>query len=638
MPPVVAPRPRQSSSPKTGEGGYEEGEIGSEHGMVGPEMGHMATGQDLPVEGTQTPWPQTGDPDSMRYQGFDVGKKSKELMGLLHRTAYTPADGPSTGKGRQNFKVEPVDMTQIGLWYSWTGDHAEMPNDFGQMPGSAGTPDFGGQNAFGGGGGGGSHGGGSGGGGGRSGGGGGGRRRGGGGGGGRRRGGGGSGGGGDGSDEGGGGGGSHKAHTPFHDKHPYFQSKPVGGRTKIDKGNAHTPWHDKHPHFQSKPNTGRTKIDTDIPDDGSHKAHTPWHDKQPAGSYFNTKKGTPGGSQTLAEQRKGYKEELQKNPKLREKLLHIGSGENKSEKGGVAVYESMMNRSAMRGRTSLEKESRLSGRGSQKAGVANEHGYYEGYDAHLSPQQRAKQEKNLDTALAGSNVSNYATGNASGSFAAKRLKQGMYPGGLKAGGPGSSGFSNEYYVGEGGKGTGPGSYQGWLNRSKGGGPSTGGRTHIDTTIPSNPREGGGGGYGGGDRGGAQTRYLDQAEKFVAGRTPEAVRQQVAKDLGYNGYRAWCADFVTDVVKRGGGTPPKENPAWAWNWRNWGNHDSSPHVGDVATKSPSQHGHVGFVEKVDKDGRGFTMFGGNQGRSGWHAHRRLSDANWEFRSPPTGDKK
>jgi hypothetical protein len=94
---------------------------------------------------------------------------------------------------------------------------------------------------------------------------------------------------------------------------------------------------------------------------------------------------------------------MENNPMLRERLLAISAAENNDPQANLAVIESAMNRASARG-TSLEAQLRFAGQG----------GYYPtaNYKA-LQTKKRAMYEANLSRALAGSNVSNYATDNSS---------------------------------------------------------------------------------------------------------------------------------------------------------------------------------------------------------------------------------
>lgn len=224
--------------------------LGTMHGTAGEEMGHLAIGQDVASKYTEA-----------RTGGIKNARRRKNQTKRINKATGGEFDNPT------NFKVEPIDMTQIGLWYSWMGSKSEGPSDPMAGTGAAGV-------SGGTGGGGGAGGGGLGSGSSRGGGGRGGRGR-----GGKRRGGGGGGGGGDGTDGGGGGATEEPKHararTPFRDSHPGLRH--TGNR-------AHTPFHASHPGFHpgNHPNEGGGT---------SHKADTPWHNKQHPKSYFNTKSG-----------------------------------------------------------------------------------------------------------------------------------------------------------------------------------------------------------------------------------------------------------------------------------------------------------------------------------------------------------
>ncbi len=126
-----------------------------------------------------------------------------------------------------------------------------------------------------------------------------------------------------------------------------------------------------------------------------------------------------GGLRSLAQDRERFAKELEAKPWLREKILGIAAGENKNPRANLAVIESMMNRASARG-TSLEQAARRYG---HEAG-----GYYAGYDpaGARSPRHRGMIEGNLAKALGGSNVSDYATDNASSWLAAKNKRTGRF--------------------------------------------------------------------------------------------------------------------------------------------------------------------------------------------------------------------
>ena len=153
-------------------------------------------------------------------------------------------------------------------------------------------------------------------------------------------------------------------------------------------------------------------------------------EKTSVGGYSEVKKSslvsplaTPKEKQPHAIRQNGidrsrFIQELKDKPKLKEKLLAIAAGENNDPTGNRAVIETMMNRASMMG-TSLETETRLH---------PSERGYYAGYNPRAlnNPKTRAMIEGNLDAVLKGSNVSNFATDNASGAFGRRRMASGMY--------------------------------------------------------------------------------------------------------------------------------------------------------------------------------------------------------------------
>lgn len=103
--------------------------------------------------------------------------------------------------------------------------------------------------------------------------------------------------------------------------------------------------------------------------------------------------------------RSAFVQELRQKPGLRERLLDIAYNEQGSNPQGTqAVLESMMNRAQVRG-TNLERQARWTG---------PERGYYErGNMGRGKEPHRATLERSLANTLAGSNISNFAYGNAS---------------------------------------------------------------------------------------------------------------------------------------------------------------------------------------------------------------------------------
>ena len=144
----------------------------------------------------------------------------------------------------------------------------------------------------------------------------------------------------------------------------------------------------------------------------------------PAGTGAGT--GGAGGNTVLAAQRERFRKELESNPALRAKVLAIAAGEHKNNDANTSVIESAMNRAAMMN-TTLAYEMRLTKEG----------GYYAGYDpkALNNPAYKKQAEANLERALGGSNVSDYATENASGAWGRKRMSGGMFTKVSEHGGP-----------------------------------------------------------------------------------------------------------------------------------------------------------------------------------------------------------
>ena len=119
--------------------------------------------------------------------------------------------------------------------------------------------------------------------------------------------------------------------------------------------------------------------------------------------------------------RERFRQELANNPALRDKILRIAANEQgNNPQGTQAVIESMMNRAEVRG-TSLEAQARWH---------RSENGYYQegsmGRGALENPGQREILEHGLSEALAGSNISNYATDNSSGELAERERSSGAF--------------------------------------------------------------------------------------------------------------------------------------------------------------------------------------------------------------------
>jgi hypothetical protein len=110
--------------------------------------------------------------------------------------------------------------------------------------------------------------------------------------------------------------------------------------------------------------------------------------------------------------------EIENTPGLKEKILGIAAGEQGAHQTGTtAVLESMMNRAAML-KTTLAHEARTTGEG----------GYYAGYKPGALNDKgwRETLEQSFKNAMSGSNVSNYATDNASSWLAEKHKRTGAF--------------------------------------------------------------------------------------------------------------------------------------------------------------------------------------------------------------------
>ncbi len=123
---------------------------------------------------------------------------------------------------------------------------------------------------------------------------------------------------------------------------------------------------------------------------------------------------TSAQSGGLAADRARFQKELDENPALREKILRIAANEQgKHGLGTQAVLESMMNRASFK-RTSLAAQAKWVGEG----------GYYAqgnmGRGALENKEHAAILNESLKKVLGGSNITDYATDNASQGLAAKR--------------------------------------------------------------------------------------------------------------------------------------------------------------------------------------------------------------------------
>lgn len=118
--------------------------------------------------------------------------------------------------------------------------------------------------------------------------------------------------------------------------------------------------------------------------------------------------------------RSRFAKELEEKPWLRQKIKNISLGENQDPTANLSVFETMMNRAAVRG-TSLEQQAKR-----HRSSGKDEGGYYAGYTENYTAEKSALAERNIDKALMGSNVTNYATDNSSGALAASEKQNGRF--------------------------------------------------------------------------------------------------------------------------------------------------------------------------------------------------------------------
>jgi D-alanyl-D-alanine carboxypeptidase len=117
--------------------------------------------------------------------------------------------------------------------------------------------------------------------------------------------------------------------------------------------------------------------------------------------------------------RERFRKELD-DPAVRERAKNIMTGENLNEEANLGVIESAMNRANVRG-TSLEKQLQR-----HKSSGKDERGYYAGWNPNRSAEQDAMEERNIEKALGGSNITNYATDNSSGDLARREKESGAF--------------------------------------------------------------------------------------------------------------------------------------------------------------------------------------------------------------------
>jgi len=141
---------------------------------------------------------------------------------------------------------------------------------------------------------------------------------------------------------------------------------------------------------------------------------------QPASTHANN--FNQPYSRALQQDRARYKQIIDSNPELKQKILRIMYNEQGAHPQGTqAVAESMFNRASVRGNT-LEEVSRWH--------IAERNGYYQRGGGYYTPgayaRYRPMLERSLNNALNGSNIANYATDNSSGSLARNEMRTGKF--------------------------------------------------------------------------------------------------------------------------------------------------------------------------------------------------------------------
>ena len=194
---------------------------------------------------------------------------------------------------------------------------------------------------------------------------------------------------------------------------PEFGGEPSGYLT----GTAHA--YGDHHHYKSHP-TGGEHHRHPRHDAAGHTRHGSVPNHTRAGRHPDDVGDIPTSSSGNPFDRERFAKELEQKPWLREKIKHISLGENQDPHANLAVVETMMNRAVTRG-TSLEAQVRR-----HRSSGVDEGGYYAGYAPRYNADQGALADRSIDRALAGSNISNYATDNSSGGLAARERASGAF--------------------------------------------------------------------------------------------------------------------------------------------------------------------------------------------------------------------
>jgi hypothetical protein len=351
-----------------------------------------------------------------------------------------------------------------------------------------------------------------------------------------------------------------------------------------------------------------------------HKHHH-WPDHRERN--FPAAGGGGGGDRVygrFAEARDRARAELKSKPWLNEKAMHIFAGENRDPTASTALWESAINRMAVRG-TSLEKELRRSGEG----------GYYAGWSGDVDPHTRSVLEASRDRALNYSNVSRYATDNSSnqpGNHLADRdvasgrfTERSVYHGEHFEAPLGESAKWNKTWNSM--------VYESEAARHAPSAPATGA-----ANAPSASPVGSG-------KANDALNWMKQREGLQENRD----RSELRSDMG--GFdpatEAWCAQFVNSALRNAG--IKSSGSAVANSFQRWGNRVGPDDVkaGDVAVMTRGRGadqtgGHVGMATGATRVGsngqRQFEMEAGNDAnrvRRTWH---NLDDPTIHFRRAPS----
>ena len=114
----------------------------------------------------------------------------------------------------------------------------------------------------------------------------------------------------------------------------------------------------------------------------------------------------------------------------------------------------------------------------------------------------------------------------------------------------------------------------------------------------------------------KTAYEELGEKEVAGKKANPKILQYFKSSKFwgtddsGGANAWCASFISWVMKQHGYQPPP-NAFRAKSWSGFGKTVTLPTYGSIGIKSRKGGGHVAFVVGKSSDAKTLYMLGGNQ---------------------------